>query len=153
MTDFATILAQLEELSPPIERTSVFRRAALESALDGSAVAAPQDDANQSFAAVIAAAYGTLSPEPRGAKTAPPSKSTVRATRLPDRDALLRQLRLAEGSLDELRSLRRRLAWLCHPDRQDQANGRLSEKLMAEFNARIDAAIAKIRRRAAGRNA
>lgn len=152
MTDFATILAQLEELSPPVERTRVFRPASLASALDETAAAARPDDTGQSRAGFIASAYGMLSSESRNKTKTAPSKSAARAPRLPDREALLRQLRLAEGSLDDLRSLRRKLAWLCHPDRQDHANGRQSETLMAEFNARIDAAIAKIRRAAVVRN-
>lgn len=143
MTDFETILARLEELSPPLDRTSFSGPASFASAWDNLAAPARTADANRN-AATIAAAYGTLSPEP-GPETKNELQPTPQAARPPTRETLLRELRAAETSIEALRALRRRLAWLCHPDRHGPGAER-TENLMAEFNARIDAAIARIRR-------
>jgi hypothetical protein len=76
-----------------------------------------------------------------GAAAAPPRTESV-APSVPDRNALLEELRLASGCLPRLRALRRRFALQCHPDRarlpEDRAQG-----LMAELNARLDAEIAR----------
>lgn len=63
-------------------------------------------------------------------------------------EALMAELRRAEGSIEALRRLRRRIAWACHPDRARLSGDPRAETLMAELNARIDAAIREAARRA-----
>lgn len=150
MTDFETILARLEESPPSVARAHAFGLGSIPDSRDDPAGTSAQADANRT--ASIAAAYGQLSSETRTRTTNEPtrtaSRTAPRAARPPDREALLRELRLAERSIDDLSALRRKLAWLCHPDR-NRAAGRQGEHLLAEFNARIDAAIQRIRRSAA----
>lgn len=142
MMDFATILARLEEASSSTDRANPFELASLASACARSDSAPPPDDTNDR-ATLVSAAYGALSSgtKKETKKTAP--RPPAQPARLPDREAFLADLRKAEGSVADLRALRRRLAWICHPDRQEKARARRAERLMAEFNARIDAAIAR----------
>jgi hypothetical protein len=49
----------------------------------------------------------------------------------------------ASLSMSDLRSLRRRLAWMRHPDRPGLATDQIMSPTMSEINAWIDAAIAK----------
>ncbi|PWB83127.1 MAG: hypothetical protein C3F11_08320, partial [Methylocystaceae bacterium] len=122
MTDFEAILDQLEELSRPVDRTNPLRAASLADAFDGRANDVERDGMVKSRVAFVAAAYGRLSPEPRKENDDASRVTKARAPRLPDKESLIRELRLAENSLDDLRALRRKLAWLCHPDRHESVD-------------------------------
>jgi hypothetical protein len=141
MTDFATILSKLEEASLDSDRPKRVDFAALIGAL-ANEDARPAPSETPDRAARAAVAYGAAV----GASTAPPElekKDERPLPRLPDREETLRELRRAEGSIDELHALRRRIAWACHPDRREKSSARQAERLLAEFNAQIDSAITR----------
>jgi hypothetical protein len=140
MTDFATILAQLEEeASASTDRASPFDLSSFTSACERSRPASLDDEANDRATHAFAA-YGALTDGSGTEKRAAPRRPRPA---LPDREVFFTDLRDAEGSVDELRALRRRLAWICHPDRQEKTSARRAECLMSEFNAQIDAAITR----------
>lgn len=150
MNDFATILTRLEEASRPTEGGGGATLASLLGAFArGDALSdAAGPDERLSFAARVYSASTDAS------RTPPASVARSVADgvqRLPDREEFFVALRRAEGSLEELRALRRRFAWLCHPDRREKSGARQAERLLAEFNAQIDAAITRAPRLAARR--
>jgi hypothetical protein len=149
MNDFATILTRLEEASRPTEGGNSATLASLLGAFArGDAPSGAGPDEQVSFAARV---YGA-STAASGTAPGPVTRSVADSVqRLPDREEFFVALRRAEGSLEELRALRRRFAWLCHPDRREKAGARQAERLMAEFNAQIDAAIARAPRRGSRR--
>jgi hypothetical protein len=139
MNDFATILTRLEEATRTADRGDGATLASLLGAFarGGSPASAAADD-RRSFAARVYGAASAAAPEP-----ATRSSGEEHTQRLPDREEFFSALHRAEGSLEDLRALRRRVAWLCHPDRREKAGARQAERLMAEFNAQIDSAIAR----------
>lgn len=58
-------------------------------------------------------------------------------------ETLARELRAAAGDVDSLRRLRRRLAWLLHPDRQVDV-AQCGEISLARINAEIDDALRRL---------
>jgi hypothetical protein len=137
MNDFATILTRLQEASRSEERTSGASLASLLEVFARLDTAVPKSS-EEERASLAARAYGASSEPPA------PRKSEERSQPLPDREAFFTELSRAEGSLHELRALRRRVAWLCHPDRREKSSARQAERLLAEFNAQIDAAVARV---------
>ncbi|MBY6242159.1 hypothetical protein [Methylosinus sp. Sm6] len=136
MNDFATILTRLEEASCSTERKSDDSLASLIElfARIDTAAAKASEDERASFASRV---YGVSS------DAADPRSRDEHSQKIPDREEFFADLRRAEGSLAELRALRRRVAWLCHPDRREKSGARQAERLLAEFNAQIDAAVAR----------
>jgi hypothetical protein len=137
--DFATILTRLEEASCSVERTGADTLASLLGvfARFDAQTPKPADEDRTSLASRI---YGVGS---ESARPVAARKGEEGVQRLPDREEFFDELRRAEGSPSELRALRRRVAWLCHPDRREKAGARQAERLLAEFNAQIDAAVAR----------
>jgi hypothetical protein len=56
---------------------------------------------------------------------------------------ILLELESSEPSIGELQAARRKLAWLCHPDRAAAMTGTRPNVSMSHVNARIDRAIMK----------
>lgn len=144
MTDFATILDGLERASRRPERCSEpLRTAHFGTVLGGQTPSGPSSDEDR--ATRICRAYGI----DRVKREDPPSISAeAHAPRLPEREEVFAELLRAEGSLPKLAALRRRLAWACHPDRQEKSRARQAERLLAEFNAQIDRAVTRVKARA-----
>ncbi|WP_159725951.1 hypothetical protein [Methylosinus sp. Ce-a6] len=139
MTDFATILDDLEKAARRSERPSgPLRGAHFGTILGAEAPSAPRSDKDR--AARVCRAYGLDLAKPEEPPSAPPE---ARAPRLPEREEVFAELLRAEGSLAKLATLRRRLAWSCHPDRQEKSRARQAERLLAECNAQIDQAVAR----------
>jgi hypothetical protein len=139
MTDFATILDGLESASRRTERASgPMRPPPVGTILRAEAPPAPPSDEGR--AARVCRAYGVDLAKPQ---KPPPPAPEPKTARLPDREDVLAELLRAEGSLVKLGALRRRLAWACHPDRQEKSRARQAECLLAEFNAQIDQAVAR----------
>jgi hypothetical protein len=147
--DFATILTRLEEASCTVERAGADTLASLLGvfARFDAQTPKPADEDRTSLASRI---YGVGSEpaRPVAARKGDEHRGQERkgeegVQRLPDREEFFGELRRAEGSPSELRALRRRVAWLCHPDRREKAGARQAERLLAEFNAQIDAAVAR----------
>lgn len=144
MTNFATILDSLEKAPRPTERDAgPVRPPPMGTLLREKA--GPLPPAQEDRATRISRAYGATPQEP------PPAPPQPKAARLPEREEVLVELLRAEGSIAKLGALRRRLAWACHPDRQEKSRARQAERLLAEFNAQIDQAIARANARAARR--
>jgi hypothetical protein len=141
MNDFSTILTHLEEASRTAERAGGATLASMLGVFTrGAATARAVAEDPVSF---VSRAYGAGN-EPRAAAPEPVAQGgDERAQPLPGREEFFAALLRAEGSLDELRALRRRIAWLCHPDRREKDAAREAERLLAEFNAQIDAAMAR----------
>jgi hypothetical protein len=137
MKDFATILTRLEETSRSDERTSDASLASLLEVFARLDTASPKPP-EEERSSLASRAYGASLEPPA------PRDGDKRAQPLPDREEFLTELRRAEGSLHELRALRRRIAWVCHPDRREKSGARQAERLLAEFNAQIDAAVARV---------
>jgi hypothetical protein len=141
MNDFSTILTSLEEASRTAERAGGATLASLLGVFargDASVRTASEDPVS-----FVSRVYGAES-EPKAAPPEPMAqRSDEQSQRLPGREEFFTALLRAEGSLDELRALRRRIAWLCHPDRREKDGARQAERLLAEFNAQIDAAMAR----------
>ncbi|MBG0808594.1 hypothetical protein IY145_04320 [Methylosinus sp. H3A] len=147
MTDFATILDCLEKASRPTERNAgPLRPPPLGAILRDASPPAPPSDEDR--AARVCRAYGV---DHANAQERRPAEPEPKAPRLPDREDVLAELLRAEGSLTKLGALRRRLAWACHPDRQEKLRARQAERLLAEFNAQIDQAVARAKPYAKGR--
>lgn len=142
MTDFATILDELEELSRRIDPAKRFDTTLLAGVETRTKGVRPGTTKNR--ATFAAAAYETLSSDAIDGSGASEAPGRTPSPHLPDRERLIEQLRDAEKSIDDLRALRRKFAWLCHPDRHERVDAGRAEKLMAEFNARIDSAIEKL---------
>ncbi|CAN2533787.1 hypothetical+protein [Methylocapsa aurea] len=139
MTDFGTILDCLEKASHRTERESgPLRPPPVGTILRGAPPPAPPSDEDR--AARVCRAYGVDLPKP---PEPPPPAPQPKAAQLPEREEALAELMRAEGSLAKLGALRRRLAWACHPDRQEKSRARQAERLLAEFNAQIDQAVAR----------
>ncbi|ATQ69684.1 MULTISPECIES: hypothetical protein [Methylosinus] len=136
MDDFATILTRLEETPRSDERKSDPSLASLLEVFARLDTATPKSS-DKERASLASRVYGASSEPPA------PRADAERSQPLPDREAFFAELRRAEGSLHELRALRRRIAWLCHPDRREKSGARQAERLLAEFNAQIDAAVAR----------
>jgi hypothetical protein len=152
MNEFSTILTSLEEASRMAERGGGATLASLLGVFArGDAPPRPACEDPISF---VSRAYDAASEPPVAPAIAPARESDDRSPRLPGREEFFAALMRAEGSIDELRALRRRIAWLCHPDRREKSGARQAERLLAEFNAQIDAAVARApaiaARRAAG---
>jgi hypothetical protein len=143
MNDFSTILTHLEEASRTAERGGGATLASMLGVFTrGEATARIVSEGPASF---VSRAYGAES-EPKaaaGEPAAPARSSDDPSPQLPGREEFFAALLRAEGSLVELRALRRRIAWLCHPDRRGKESARQAERLLAEFNAQIDAAMAR----------
>ncbi|PWB94330.1 hypothetical protein [Methylosinus sporium] len=136
MTDFTTILDCLEKASRSKERDAgPLRPPPIGAILREEARPSPPSAADR--AARVCRAYGVDRAELREAPSQP------KPARLPEREDVLAELLRAEGSPAKLGALRRRLAWACHPDRQEKSRARQAERMLAEFNAQIDQAIAR----------
>jgi len=147
MTDFTTILDCLEKASRPTERDArPLRPPPIGAILRDEALSTPPSDEDR--AARVCRAYGVDLAKPQ---EPPPAAPEPKAPCLPEREEVLGELLRAEGSLVKLGALRRRLAWACHPDRQEKSRARQAERLLAEFNAQIDQAITRTNARAKGR--
>jgi hypothetical protein len=77
------------------------------------------------------------------AKTPPP----------PNYGAILSDLKRKKRNVEELRALRRAVAWQCHPDRTPAEQRHRAIAFMAEFNAELDAAMARRRKAEEARHA
>ncbi|BBU61642.1 hypothetical protein MSC49_15770 [Methylosinus sp. C49] len=147
MTNFATILDSLEKATRPTERDAgPLRPPPMGTLLREKATPSPLSQEDR--AARISRAYGV---EPAMPREPPPAPPQPKFARLPEREEALVELQRAEGSLAKLGALRRRLAWACHPDRQEKSRARQAERLLAEFNAQIDQAVARANARNARR--
>lgn len=147
MAEFSAILAQLEASERHLDVPTGMRFAPI--AVDGSATHTRASEAGKSRVDCAAAAYGQACSEWRS-ENGGASRGVIESTSFPDMKSLLEELHLARGSIEKLRSLRRKFAWTCHPDRRRSVSGSCADKLMAELNARIDAAIAELARRSGG---
>lgn len=153
MTEFSAILAQLEASDRRLDKPRDVRFAAFKIAIDSPGAAARGAQINKSRVECVTGAYGQV-PSERQANTAGGPRGSgcdIEPTPTADLESLLKELRLASGSIAKLQSVRRKLAWACHPDRRRSGSGGRAENLMAEFNAQIDAAIAKLARQSAAR--
>ena len=122
MVEFAAVLAEVEARErdePPVARAFRF----------GPAV--PESPMRKGSAREAAGAYAETASRRR--QPLPQRKPTP-----PDRTAVFAEIATARGNVLRLRALRRRLALRLHPDRAASA---ADAKLMAEFNAAIDAAL------------
>lgn len=146
MTNFATILDSLEKATRATERDAGPVRPPPIGALLREE-AAPSPLSPEDRVARISRAYGIDRATPKEPAPPPPPK----VARLPEREEVLVELQRAEGSPAKLGALRRRLAWACHPDRQEKSRARQAERLLAEFNAQIDQAVARANARVARR--
>jgi hypothetical protein len=152
MNDFSTILARLEEPANLVSDKAPHPRfLSVEGALDSRASNAHRTRLTQTQADYATAAYGAAFSEPQSEGADTPGDSSVESTAASTLQSLLDELRLAKDSREKLRSLRRRLAWICHPDRQRFATDLAAENLMAELNMQIDAALTEITARSARR--
>lgn len=142
MTDFAIILAQLEEAAHSPARLAPEPRLVLCDAALRAETPLPSGKVDDRILRAIDA-YGVKTRSAKGGDYQ--DADQARPPRLLEREEALADLRRAEGSLDALRALRRRLAWLCHPDRRGKSGARQAERLLAEFNAHIDAAMTRAR--------
>jgi hypothetical protein len=152
MNDFSTILARLEAPANLVSdkvRHPPFP--SLEAALDGQPSNARRTNLMQTRAEHATAAYGAAFSEPQSEGADASGDSSVESTAASGLQSLLDELRLAKGSREKLRSLRRRLAWICHPDRQRFTTDAAAENLMAELNMQIDQALIEIAARPARR--
>jgi hypothetical protein len=64
----------------------------------------------------------------------------------PDYAAILSDLRRKKRSVEDLRALRRAVAWKCHPDRAPADQRHRAIAFMAEFNSELDALMARRRK-------
>ena len=155
MIEFENILTQLEALA---ERSSA-PRATLIFVNPSEVAHLANDQAQGSRRAGARAAYAEHARhEPkdtdqrkRRAAAPKPDEAGVASPILPDMKSIVDDVRKAGTSVQELRAMRRRFAWSRHPDRLSASAGAPAGALMAEVNALIDAAIAKVRASATGK--
>jgi len=158
MIEFENILTQLEALA---ERSSA-PRATLIFVNPSEVAHLANDQAQGSRRAGARAAYTEHArherhePEDtdqrkRRAAAPTPDEAGAASPILPDMKSIVDDVRKAGTSVQELRAMRRRFAWSRHPDRLSASAGAPAGALMAEVNALIDAAIAKVRASATGK--
>jgi len=156
MVEFADILDGIEKSVEPPPRDAGRAYRLFEATFDLNDHAAPEPPKPQprelprsGFERLIDAYNQFMKPDPaaaaRAEKPVPP----------PNYAAILADLRRRKRSVEELSALRRSVAWTCHPDRAPDDQRHRAIAFMAEFNAELDAAMARRRksdneRRAAG---
>jgi hypothetical protein len=146
MIDFSKILARLEDISLAPSDAPMHRHPpSISSAIDIEATRARQLKSAITRMEHVNAAYGAIFMEPRNRDGNVTGRSEPNAQGAPILQALLDELDCAADSIEKLQSLRRRFAWICHPDRQCSASNQTTERLMSELNTRIDAALQELR--------
>lgn len=150
MTEFSAILAQLEAST---ERREGAQSVLVKNVFDGPATDGRDLKTRKSREETATSAYAQFPSDRQSKNAGAQGASGIQSMPLPDPESVLGELRLARGSAEKLRSLRRKLAWICHPDRRRCAPDPRAESLMAELNAQIDAALEQLARAPTRRNA
>lgn len=152
MNDFSTILARLEDPANLVSDKFLHPHfLSLEEPLDSQASYARRPKLTQTQAEYATAAYGAAFLEPQSEGADASGDSGIEPADASTLQSLLDELHFAKDSREQLQSLRRRLAWICHPDRRRFKRDLAAENLMAELNMEIDAALTEITVRSAGK--
>jgi hypothetical protein len=140
MIRFSTVLAGLPDpASSPRNQTNPSRVILMQNVPDGECHNAPMLNLKKARAEYAAASF-CAPPEPHAQVESAPGGGPETES-IPNLEALLKELQVARHSIERLKSLRRKFAWICHPDRQPLGQKFENLNLMAELNMRIDAAM------------